>query len=89
MSRLVGALIYVFVVLLSGTALAATVPLSIDNNGNILTIDAQIVDVDFTSNGSGGWLVSVGNGLNFEEFYANFSQPVGAGDISITTAGWS
>jgi hypothetical protein len=89
MSRLVGAFTYVFVVLLSSAAMATTVPLNIDNNGNILVDNSQIVDVNFTSNGSGGWLVSVGTGLNFEEFYANFNQPVGVGDISITTAGWS
>ena len=89
MSRLLGASMFLVLLLLSGAATAAVVPLALDNNGVVITGDDQIVDVDFASNGSGGWLVSVGNGLNFEEFFANFSQPVGAGDIDIVTAGWS
>lgn len=89
MSRLLGASVFLVLLLLSSAATAAVVPLALDNNGVVITGDDQIVDVDFASNGSGGWLVSVGNGLNFEEFFANFSQPVGAGDINIATAGWS
>jgi hypothetical protein len=84
-----GASVFLALALLSSPVTAAVVPLSLDNNGVVITGDDQIVDVDFVSNGSGGWLVNVGNGLNFEEFYANFSQPVGAGDINISTAGWS
>lgn len=89
MSRLFGASLFLALVLLNSPVSAAVVPLSLDNNGVIITDDAQIVDVDFASNGTGGWTVNVGNGLNFEEFFANFSQPVGAGDIDIITAGWT
>jgi hypothetical protein len=88
MSRLLGKGLFLVLALLSSPVTAAVVPLNIDNNGVVITGADQIVDVDFTSNGIGGWVVSVGNGLNFEEFYANFSQPVGTGGITILTPGW-
>ncbi len=89
MTRLLGASLFLVLALLGSPVTAAVVSLNLDNNGVVITGDDQIVDVDFASNGSGGWLVSVGNGLNFEEFFANFSQPVGAADVTVTTAGWS
>lgn len=89
MVRLVGVILLLATAMLGGPAKAAIVPLNLDNNGVVITDPAQVVDVDFASNGSGGWLVSVGNGLNFEEFFFNYSAPIGLGDISITTAGWS
>ena len=91
MSRIRIAIVLAATLLLASPAVATVVPLNIDNNGVILTNPAQIVDVEFVGNGSGGWLVTVGGGLNFEQFFANFSLPVGTGDISITTPalGWS
>ena len=77
--------------LLIGTPVQATVvPLNIDNNGNVITGDANIVDVNVQNLGGNTWQVSVGQGLNFEEFFANFSGTVTSLD-SITTpaSGWS
>lgn len=89
MSRILGLIMFGIAVLVVRPGLADVVPLNIDNNGIVLSNAAQIVDVTFTPNGGTGWTVNVGNGLNFEEFFFNFSQPVGLGDISINTAGWS
>ena len=72
-------------------AQAVVVPLNLDNNGVIITDPAQIIDVDFQNIGGNTWQISVGNGLNFEEFFANFSGNVGA--VNVTTppggTGWS
>lgn len=68
---------------------AVVVPLNLDNNGVVITDPNQIIDVEYTSNGAGGWNVSVGDGLNFEEFFFNYNATVGLTDISIDTASWS
>ena len=91
MSRLVAAFIFGAFLAFGAPAQAIVVPLNIDNNGVVLTDPAQIVDVDFQNTGGNDWTVSVGDGLNFEQFFFNFSVDVGA--ITITTpllgAGWS
>lgn len=71
------------------SAHAVVVPLTLDNNGIVITDPNQIVDVEYDSNGASGWLVSVGDGLNFEEFFFNYSVPVGLTDISIDTGSWT
>jgi len=71
------------------SAHALVVPLALDNNGVVISDPNQIVDVTFNGNGSGGWFVSVGQGLNIEQFFFNYSAPVGLSDISIDTASWS
>lgn len=68
---------------------AVVVPLNLDNNGVVITDPNQVVDVDYSTNGSDGWIVSVGGGLNFEEFYFNYDTTVGLGGININTTDWS
>jgi len=75
--------------LLGAPAQATTVPLNIDNNGNTIVGDANIVDVTYQNLGGDTWQVTVGTGLKFEEFFANFSGAVGSVTITTPASGWS
>jgi len=56
------------------------------NNGTIITAPSEIIDVSADNNLGPAWRVTVGDGLNFEEFFFNYSQPLGAGDVVLTGA---
>jgi len=89
LSRLVAvSLAGILLVFGASSAQAVVVPLNIDNNGTVLTDPNQIVDVDFQNTGGNTWQVTVGQGLNFEQFFANFSADVSAIAITTPASGW-
>lgn len=89
MKRLSIAVLLLAMLGILNSAHAVVVPLALDNNGVVITDPNQIVDVTYNGNGSGGWLVSVGDGLNIEQFFFNYDTSIGLSDISIDTADWS
>ena len=56
------------------------------NNGNVITQPSQIIDVTADDSLGPAWRVTVGGGLNFEEFFFNYDQPLQASDVVLTGA---
>ncbi len=65
-------------------AMVVSAQLDHDNNGTILTVPSQIIDVTANDSLGPAWRVSVGGGLNFEQLFFNYSQPLQASDIVLT-----
>jgi hypothetical protein len=71
---------------LAGSAHAMVVAAELDrvNNGNVITAPSEIIDVAADDGLGPAWRVTVGGGLNFEQFFFNYSQPLLAGDVLLT-----
>jgi len=68
----------------AANAMVVTAELDHVNNGTILTQPSQIIDVAADDSLGAPWTVTVGGGLNFEEFFFNYSQPLTAGQVMLT-----
>ncbi len=71
---------------LASTAEAMVVTAALDhvNNGTVITTPSEIIDVAADDSGIPAWHVTVGGGLNFEQFFFNYSQPLQAADVMLT-----
>jgi hypothetical protein len=67
----------------SARALVVSEQLNQVNNGNVLTQPSQIIGVTADSSLGPAWRVTVGGGLNFEQFFFNYDQPLQAGDVQL------
>lgn len=67
-------------------ALVVNAQLDHVNNGNVITDPAQIIDVSANDSLGVSWRVSVGGGLNFEQFFFNYDQPLQAANVVLTGA---
>ena len=70
----------------SAQALVVNAQLDHVNNGNIITQPSQIIDVSADDSQGPAWRVTVGGGLNFEQFFFNYDQPLQASDVVLTGA---
>lgn len=72
-------------VLASSTeAMVVSAELDHDNNGTILTAPSEIINVTANDGLGPAWRVTVGGGLNFEQFFFNYSKPLQASDVVLT-----
>ena len=70
----------------SAEALVVNAQLDQVNNGNVITQPSQIIDVSADDSLGPAWRVTVGGGLNFEEFFFNYDQLLQASDVVLTGA---
>lgn len=70
----------------SAHALVVNAQLDQVNNGNVIADPAQIIDVSANDSLGPAWRVTVGGGLNFEQFFFNYDQPLQAADVVLTGA---
>jgi hypothetical protein len=70
----------------SAHALVVSAQLDQVNNGNVITQPSQIIDVSADNALGPAWRVTVGGGLNFEQFFFNYDQPLQASDVVLTGA---
>jgi len=68
----------------SAHALVVNAQLDQVNNGNVITQPSQIIDVTADDNLGPTWRVTVCCGLNFEEFFFNYDQPLQSGDVVLS-----
>ncbi|MPY75129.1 MAG: hypothetical protein GEU87_12795 [Alphaproteobacteria bacterium] len=68
----------------SAHALVVNAQLDQVNNGNVIADPAQIIDVSANDSLGVPWRVTVGGGLNFEQFFFNYDQPLQAADVMLT-----
>jgi hypothetical protein len=68
----------------AANAMVVTAQLDHVNNGTIITQPSQIIDVTADDSLGAPWTVTVGGGLNFEEFFFNYSQPLTAAQVMLT-----
>jgi hypothetical protein len=70
----------------SAHAVVVSAELDHVNNGNIITQPSQIIDVSADDSLGPAWRITVGGGLNFEQFFFNYDQPLQASDVVLTGA---
>jgi hypothetical protein len=68
----------------SAHAVVVTAQLDQVNNGNVITQPSQIIDVSADNTLGPAWRITVGGGLNFEQFFFNYDQPLQASDVVLT-----
>jgi hypothetical protein len=68
----------------SAQALVVNAQLDHVNNGNVITLPSQIIDVSANDSAGPAWRVTVGGGLNFEQFFFNYDHTLQATDVTLS-----